>query len=226
MLGKLPSVHASATYLILRCASLIPINVSATLIVGLGAAGQSQTRRLYARRHQPVHIPLLVILALGWLTHHPYGIAGRGHLDARLGDDRGDLRADLRRAQTDLSHLCPAQHRSARLRCVARGSACPRASSALRSSRPTSRSSRCWRRSARRSSRRFARSTSFRISPSSCRSRCKGDANGDRSAHRRGRSTRRARLSAQARCARRSWSRRSPARWSRSLPGRSPSSSR
>ena len=78
MLGTLPSVHASALYLILRCASLIPINISATLIVGLGAAGNRKLGVYILGIINLVHIPLLAILALGWLTHHPYGIAGAG----------------------------------------------------------------------------------------------------------------------------------------------------
>ena len=38
MIGDLPSAHASAIYLILRCAAIMPIALSATLIVGIGAA--------------------------------------------------------------------------------------------------------------------------------------------------------------------------------------------
>ena len=78
MLGNLPTVHASASYLILRCASLIPINVSATLIVGLGSAGNRKLGVYILAVINLVHIPLLAILALGWLTHHPYGITGAG----------------------------------------------------------------------------------------------------------------------------------------------------
>jgi putative MATE family efflux protein len=78
MLGNLPSVHASAMYLILRCASLVPINVSANLIVGLGAAGNRKLGVYILGIINLVHIPLLAVLALGWLTHHPYGITGAG----------------------------------------------------------------------------------------------------------------------------------------------------
>lgn len=70
--------QASATYLILRCASLIPINVSATLTVGLGAAGNRKLGIYILGVINLIHIPLLLILALGWLTHHPYGIVGAG----------------------------------------------------------------------------------------------------------------------------------------------------
>ncbi len=78
MLGSMPSVHASATYLILRCVSLIPINISATLIVGLGAAGNRKLGVYLLALINLIHIPLLLVLALGWLTHHPYGITGAG----------------------------------------------------------------------------------------------------------------------------------------------------
>ena len=78
MLGNLASVHASALYLVLRCASLIPINISATLIVGLGAAGNRKLGVYLLGIINLIHIPLLAMLALGWLTHHPLGIAGAG----------------------------------------------------------------------------------------------------------------------------------------------------
>jgi putative MATE family efflux protein len=78
MLGNLASVHAAASYLILRCASLIPINVSATLIVGLAAAGNRKLGVYLLALINAIHIPLLLILALGWLTHHPFGIVGAG----------------------------------------------------------------------------------------------------------------------------------------------------
>jgi putative MATE family efflux protein len=78
MLGSMPSVHASATYLILRCISLIPINISATLIVGLGSAGNRKLGVYLLALINLIHIPLLLVLALGWLTHHPFGITGAG----------------------------------------------------------------------------------------------------------------------------------------------------
>jgi putative MATE family efflux protein len=78
MVGNAVPWRASATYLILRCASLIPINVSATLIVGLGAAGNRKLGVYILGVINLIHIPLLLILALGWLTHHPYGIVGAG----------------------------------------------------------------------------------------------------------------------------------------------------
>jgi MATE family multidrug resistance protein len=78
LVGTLPSAHASATYLILRCASMIPIVISGTLIVGLGAAGNRQIGILVLVVANAVHIPLLMMLGLGWWTHHPFGIVGAG----------------------------------------------------------------------------------------------------------------------------------------------------
>jgi putative MATE family efflux protein len=78
MVGNLASADASAIYLILRCASIIPIAISGTLIVGLGAAGNRQLGVLVLVLINLVHIPLLLMLALGWWTHHPLGIAGAG----------------------------------------------------------------------------------------------------------------------------------------------------
>jgi len=62
----------------LRCASLLPMAISGTLIVALGAAGNRQIGVLVLLIVNLVHIPLLLILGLGWLTHHPFGIAGAG----------------------------------------------------------------------------------------------------------------------------------------------------
>lgn len=78
LVGSLPTAHASAIYLILRCASMIPIMISGTLIVGLGAAGNRQLGILVLLVINLVHIPLLMMLGLGWWTHHPYGIVGAG----------------------------------------------------------------------------------------------------------------------------------------------------
>jgi putative MATE family efflux protein len=78
MLGATPVLHASALYLILRCASLVPINVSATLIVGLSSAGNRKLGVYILGIINLIHLPLLFVLALGWLTHRPFGIAGAG----------------------------------------------------------------------------------------------------------------------------------------------------
>lgn len=78
MIGALPSAHASSIYLILRCASIVPIVISGTLIVGLATAGNRQLGILVLLVVNLVHIPLLLVLGLGWGTHHPYGIEGAG----------------------------------------------------------------------------------------------------------------------------------------------------
>jgi multidrug resistance protein, MATE family len=78
MVGALPSAHESAVYLVLRCASIVPIAISGTLIVGLAAAGNRQLGILVLLVVNLVHIPLLLVLGLGWWTHHPFGIVGAG----------------------------------------------------------------------------------------------------------------------------------------------------
>jgi Na+-driven multidrug efflux pump len=78
LIGALPSAPASAVYLTLRCASIIPIVISGTLIVGLGAAGNQRLGILVLAVVNLVHIPLLMLLGLGWWTHHPFGIVGAG----------------------------------------------------------------------------------------------------------------------------------------------------
>ncbi|HEY5427445.1 MAG TPA: MATE family efflux transporter [Candidatus Tumulicola sp.] len=78
MIGNLPSADPSSSYLILRCASILPIVVSGTLIVGLGSAGNRVLGVFVLVVINLVHIPLLLMLGLGWWTHHPMGIAGAG----------------------------------------------------------------------------------------------------------------------------------------------------
>jgi len=78
MIGHLPSAHASAVYLIVRSFSMLPMTISGTLIVGLGAAGNRTIGILVLAVVNLVHIPLLLVLALGLFTHHPYGIVGAG----------------------------------------------------------------------------------------------------------------------------------------------------
>ncbi len=78
LVGPLASAHASAVYLMLRCASILPIAISGTLIIGLGAAGNQKLGILVLVVVNLIHIPLLLMLGLGWLTHHPYGIVGAG----------------------------------------------------------------------------------------------------------------------------------------------------
>jgi putative MATE family efflux protein len=78
MVGPLPSAHAAAIYLMLRCAALIPVTVSGTVIVGLGAAGNRAIGIIILAIINAIHVPLVLILALGLFTHHPYGIVGAG----------------------------------------------------------------------------------------------------------------------------------------------------
>lgn len=78
MLGTLPSVHASSHYLVWRCISLLPMMISVILISGLGAAGNRRVAIGLLLVINTVHIPLVFVLALGWLTHHPLGVAGAG----------------------------------------------------------------------------------------------------------------------------------------------------
>src|SRR5579883_1443408 len=70
MVGHLASSHASGQYLIVRCFSLIPIAISGTIITGLGAAGNRRIGVWILGIINVIHIPLLLVLALGWLTHH------------------------------------------------------------------------------------------------------------------------------------------------------------
>ncbi|HET9097215.1 MAG TPA: MATE family efflux transporter, partial [Candidatus Baltobacteraceae bacterium] len=64
MVGHLPSAHASSLYLIVRCFSMIPMAISGTLIVGLGAAGNRAIGVFVLAVVNLVHIPLLLVLAL------------------------------------------------------------------------------------------------------------------------------------------------------------------
>jgi putative MATE family efflux protein len=76
--GDLASGPASAAYLTVRCLSILPIIVSGSLIVGLGQAGNQKLGIWVLIAINLVHIPLLLMLALGWWTHHPMGILGAG----------------------------------------------------------------------------------------------------------------------------------------------------
>jgi putative MATE family efflux protein len=78
MVGHLPSSHASSVYLTLRCFSLIPIAISGTIITALGAAGNRKIAIAILAIINLIHIPLLLVLALGWISHHPFGIVGAG----------------------------------------------------------------------------------------------------------------------------------------------------
>lgn len=90
LVGNLTSADASARYLSLRLGSALPIVISGTLIVGLGAAGNRILGVLVLVAINLVHIPLLLMLGLGWWTHHPFGIAGAG-LSSLLSETFGAL---------------------------------------------------------------------------------------------------------------------------------------
>ncbi|GAC1393754.1 MAG: MATE family efflux transporter [Vulcanimicrobiaceae bacterium] len=76
MIGNLPSLHDSALYLTWRCVSLFPMMISVILVSGLGAAGNRRVSVQLLLLINAVHVPLIFVLALGWLTHHPLGVAG------------------------------------------------------------------------------------------------------------------------------------------------------
>jgi putative MATE family efflux protein len=78
LVGPLASAGAAGTYLMLRCASTVPMMISGAQIVGLGAAGNRVLGIWVLIVINAVHIPLLLILALGWGTHHPFGMIGAG----------------------------------------------------------------------------------------------------------------------------------------------------
>jgi len=78
MIGPIASLNASARYLVLRCFSLIPIAISLSIISALGAAGNRRPQVIALILINAVHLPLVFVLALGWLTHHPFGIEGAG----------------------------------------------------------------------------------------------------------------------------------------------------
>jgi putative MATE family efflux protein len=78
IVGDLASGPASAAYLTVRCLSMLPIVISGVLIVGLGQAGNQKLGIWVLIAINLVHIPLVLMLALGWWTHHPMGILGAG----------------------------------------------------------------------------------------------------------------------------------------------------
>jgi len=78
MIGDLPTLHAGAQYLTLRCLSLIPIVISGVAYTAFGAAGDTRFGMKLLIAINAVHIPLLLVLALGWGTGHALGIFGAG----------------------------------------------------------------------------------------------------------------------------------------------------
>src|SRR5579863_8059078 len=61
LVGNLASADASAHYLTLRLASALPISISGSIIVGLGAAGNRIVGILVLIAINLVHIPLLLV---------------------------------------------------------------------------------------------------------------------------------------------------------------------
>ncbi len=78
MLGGAAIAPAAASYLVVRCASLIPIGVSEIAITAFSAAGDTAIALRLLVVINLVHIPLLLALALGLGTHHPLGLVGAG----------------------------------------------------------------------------------------------------------------------------------------------------
>ena len=78
MLAGIVSAPEASQYLILRCISLLPIAVSSQAIAAFGAAGDMRLAPRTLLAINVVHVPLLVVLALGVGTHAPLGLFGAG----------------------------------------------------------------------------------------------------------------------------------------------------
>jgi MATE family multidrug resistance protein len=78
MVGPLPTAGAGATYLILRMISLVPITFAALAYTVFSAAGDTRFSFNLLLIINAVHIPLLLVLALGIGTGHALGIEGAG----------------------------------------------------------------------------------------------------------------------------------------------------
>lgn len=78
LVGPLPTVAAGAVYLTLRCCALLPSVVSGLAYTAFGAAGDTRLGFQLLVCINAVHLPLLLVLALGWGTHHPLGLIGAG----------------------------------------------------------------------------------------------------------------------------------------------------
>jgi putative MATE family efflux protein len=101
MVGDLPTLHAGAAYLSLRCISLIPMVLSSAAYTAFGSAGDTRFGMKLLLAINIVHIPLLLVLALGWGTGHPLGILGAGisSLSAEIFGALYSLNAARRRPQ-------------------------------------------------------------------------------------------------------------------------------
>ena len=71
-------LDASAHYLMLRCACLIPMVCSGMLAVAFATAGESKPTLHLLLVINAVHVPLVFVLALGTGTHHAFGLTGAG----------------------------------------------------------------------------------------------------------------------------------------------------
>ena len=78
LIGALPTTDAGADYLTLRCLSILPVTISGTVLTAFAAAGDTRFGLKLLVWINVVHIPLLLVLALGFGTHHPLGIVGAG----------------------------------------------------------------------------------------------------------------------------------------------------
>jgi putative MATE family efflux protein len=71
-------LDASANYLVLRCACLLPMVCSGTIVAAFATAGDSRPTLRLLLAINAVHVPLVFVLALGVGTHHPFGMTGAG----------------------------------------------------------------------------------------------------------------------------------------------------
>jgi putative MATE family efflux protein len=71
-------LDASARYLILRCVSLIPMAAGSSLAVAFATAGEPRVTMRLLLVINAIHVPLVVVLALGVGTHHALGLTGAG----------------------------------------------------------------------------------------------------------------------------------------------------
>jgi len=71
-------LDASAHYLMLRAACLIPMVCSGMLAVAFATAGDTKPTLHLLLVINAVHVPLVFVLALGALTHHAFGLTGAG----------------------------------------------------------------------------------------------------------------------------------------------------
>jgi putative MATE family efflux protein len=71
-------LDAASHYLMLRCACLIPMVCSGMLAFAFSTAGDAKPALRLLLAINAVHVPLVFVLALGALTHHPFGLTGAG----------------------------------------------------------------------------------------------------------------------------------------------------